>query len=174
MSRVLRPIADRWDAVFIDTRPATDLLTINALMAADNMVMILELQIGAVRGGHQTQRAIDELEKYLDKGLVTAGVVINRVDIRRNDHLEMLAQIRRMTEEEEVCILGEPIPLMADLSRLSAVGMGLDEHPKTARNATSPRCFTTSSKELRLPHERNTRTGDAAKATQLFDSTGRH
>lgn len=70
LSRVLRPIADRWDAVFIDTRPATDLLTINALMAADNMVMILEPEIGAVRGGHQTQRAIDELEKYLDKGLV--------------------------------------------------------------------------------------------------------
>ena len=124
LSRVLRPIADRWDAVFIDTRPATDLLTINALMAADNMVMILEPEIGAVRGGHQTQRAIDELEKYLDKGLVTAGVVINRVDIRRNDHLEMLAQIRRMTEEEEVTILGEPIPLMADLSQLVGDQLG--------------------------------------------------
>ncbi len=142
LSRVLRPIADRWDAVFIDTRPATDLLTINALMAADNMVMILEPEIGAVRGGHQTQRAIDELEKYLDKGLVTAGVVINRVDIRRNDHLEMLAQIRRMSEEEEVTILGEPIPLMADLSRLSAVGMGLDEHPKkTARSRNIAEVF---------------------------------
>lgn len=86
--------------------------------------------IGSHMGGHQTQRTIDDLEEYLDKNLVTAGVVINRVDIRRGDHLDMVAQIRRMSQEEEIAILGEPIPLMADLSRLSAVGMGLDEHPK--------------------------------------------
>jgi chromosome partitioning protein len=142
LSRVLRPIAGEWDAVFIDTRPATDLLTINALMAADNMVMILEPEIGAVRGGHQTQRTIDDLEQYLDKNLVTAGVVINRVDIRRSDHLDMVAQIRRMSQEEEIAILGDPIPLMADLSRLSAVGMGLDEHPrKTARSRNIAEVF---------------------------------
>ncbi|MDA0250159.1 MAG: ParA family protein [Actinomycetota bacterium] len=130
LKRQLEPIADRWDAVFIDTRPATDLLTINALMAADKLVMILEPEIGAVRGAQQTHGTIADLEEYLQKGLVTAGVVINRVDNRRNDHLQMIEQIRRMSHDEDIAILGEPIPLMADLSKLSAVGMGLDEHPK--------------------------------------------
>jgi len=130
LSRLLGPIAHRWDSVFIDTRPATDLVTINALMAADKLVIILEPEIGAVRGAQQTHRAIAELEEYLQKDLTTAGVVINRVDIRRNDHLEMVANIRMMMQEEQIAILGEPIPLMADLSRLSAIGKGLDEHPK--------------------------------------------
>lgn len=142
LARILRPIAEKWDAVFIDTRPATDLLTINAFMAADNLVMVLEPEIGAVRGGDQTMRAIAELEQYLDKRLVTAGVVINRVNNTRKDHQQMLANIEQMAMDDDVVILGEPIPLMADLSKLSAVGMGLDEHPRgTARTRNIAEVF---------------------------------
>ena len=78
LSKVLQPVADRWDHVFIDTRPATDLITRNALMAADNVVLILEAEVPAIRGADQTMRAIGELEEYLEKYLPVAGWVINR------------------------------------------------------------------------------------------------
>jgi chromosome partitioning protein len=131
LARVLRPIADRWDAVYIDTRPATDLLTINAFMAADNLALILEPEIGAVRGGDQTMRAIAELREYLAKDLHVAGWIVNRVNRSRSDHLRMLADIEQLAIDDEIPILGEPIPIMADLSKLAAVGMGLDELPRT-------------------------------------------
>lgn len=135
LSRALRPVADRWDCVFIDTRPATDLVTRNAFMAADSLVLILEPEVPAIRGGDQTMRAVDELEEYLGKSLPVAGWVVNRVIGSRRDHEEWLQKIRELAVDDEVEILGDPIPLMADLARLTVVGMGLDEHPRpTARS----------------------------------------
>lgn len=134
LPRALQPVQDRWDHVLIDTRPATDLITRNALMAADNIVLILEPELPAIRGADQTMRAVGELEEYLGKSLPVAGWVINRLNVTRKDHGEWLEKIRELAVDDEVPILGEPIPLMADLARLSVVGMGLDEHPKpTAR-----------------------------------------
>ncbi len=134
LARALRPVVDRWDYVFIDTRPGTDLMTRNAFMAADGVVVVLEPEIPAIRGGDQTMGTIEELNEYLDAGLGVAGWVINRQDRRRKDHAEYVQKIRELSEVEGVPVLGEPFPLMADISRLSVVGMGLDEHPTpTAR-----------------------------------------
>lgn len=130
LSRALGPVADRWDYIFIDTRPATDLITRNAFMAADSLVLILEPEVPAIRGADQTMRAVEELEEYLGKALPVAGWVINRVINSRRDHEEWLQKIRDLAIDDEVEILGDPIPLMADLARLTVVGMGLDEHPR--------------------------------------------
>ncbi len=134
LSRALRPLSDRWDHVFIDTRPATDLITRNALLAADSLVLILEPEVPAIRGADCVMRAVDELEEYLGKQLPVGGWVINRVDYRRNDHNEYLAKICELADADGVPVLGDPIPLTADLARLSVVGMGIDEHSRpTAR-----------------------------------------
>ncbi|MCH9731951.1 MAG: AAA family ATPase [Actinomycetia bacterium] len=128
LDRALRPCKDRWDHVFIDTRPATDLITRNALIAADSLVLILEPEVPAIRGADCIMRAVDELEEYLGKTLPVGGWVINRVDYRRTDHEEYTAKIVELAAEDGVPILGDPIPLTADLARLSVVGMGIDEH----------------------------------------------
>lgn len=134
LSRALGPVVDKWDHIFVDTRPATDLITRNAFMAADELVLILEPEVPAIRGADQTMRAIAELEEYLGKYLPVAGWVINRVNNTRKDHEEYVQRIRELAIDDEVAILGDPIPLMADLARLTVVGMGLDEHPRpTAR-----------------------------------------
>lgn len=142
LTRALRPVADNWDHIFIDTRPATDLITRNAFMTADNLVLILEPEVPAIRGADQTMRVITELEEYLDKYLPVAGWVINRVNNSRRDHEEYVQRIRDLAVADEVAILGDPIPLMADLARLTVVGMGLDEHPRpTARIRNFARNF---------------------------------
>lgn len=134
LARVLQPVAHRWDHIFIDTRPATDLITRNAFMAADSLVIVLEAEVPAIRGADSTMRTVGELEEYLSKYLPVAGWVLNRVNFSRKDHLDWLDQICQLAIDDEVALLGEPIPLMADLARLAVVGMGLDEHPRpTAR-----------------------------------------
>ena len=56
--------------------------------------------------------------------------MLNRVNFSRKDHLDWLDKICELAIDDEVALLGEPIPLMADLARLAVVGMGLDEHPR--------------------------------------------
>ena len=127
LARALAPVADRWDLVLIDTRPGTDLITRNAFMAADNIVMVLEPEVPAIRGGALTMRAIAELEEYLDKHLPVAGVV-DRLILSRGDHAEWLQKIRELASDDEIPMLGDPITLSADLARLTVVGMGIDEY----------------------------------------------
>jgi chromosome partitioning protein len=128
LARELAPVVDRWDLVLIDTRPATDLVTRNAFMAADNIVMVLEPEVPSIRGGALTMRAVAELEEYLNKLLPVAGWVVNRISFSRGDHAEWLAKIRELAVDDEIPMLGDPIPLTADLARLSVVGMGIDEY----------------------------------------------
>ena len=128
LARALAPVVHSWDLVLIDTRPATDLVTRNAFMAADSIVMVLEPEVPSIRGGALTMRAVAELEEYLNKLLPVAGWVVNRISLSRGDHAEWLAKIRELAIDDEIPMLGDPIPLTADLARLSVVGMGIDEY----------------------------------------------
>ena len=80
--------------VFIDTRPATDLITRSALMAADKLVVVIQPETFAIAGLQATLTAVDELTEYLGKQLPVAGWVINQVDYRRADHAENLENLR--------------------------------------------------------------------------------
>lgn len=129
IDRALRAADGVYDFVFIDTRPATDLITRNALMAADQLVVVVQPETFAMAGLQATLNAVDELTEYLNKKLPVAGWVINLIDNRRLDHAENLVSLRAQAEAEGILILGE-LTGNADLARLSVVGMGADEHPK--------------------------------------------
>ncbi|MFZ2510955.1 MAG: ParA family protein [Gordonia sp. (in: high G+C Gram-positive bacteria)] len=123
----LRDVLDDWDQILIDCRPATDLITRCALMAADQAIIVLQPEQGALDGWAETQNAINQLAVYLDKTLPVRGVIVNMVDLRRKDHAENLDYIRATTEDLGVPVLGDPVPMSADISRLAAVGMGIDQ-----------------------------------------------
>jgi chromosome partitioning protein len=108
------------------------LITRNAFMAADNIVMVLEAEVPSIHGGALTMRAVDELDEYLNKVLPVAGWVVNRISLSRKDHAEWLAKIRELALDDEIPMLGDPIPLTADLARLSVVGMGIDEYAQAS------------------------------------------
>jgi chromosome partitioning protein len=123
----LRGVVEDWDQVIIDCRPATALITRAAFMAADEAVIVLQPEQGAIEGWSDTQNAINDLALYLDKVLPVRGVIVNMVDSRRRDHAENLDYIRQTAESLSLPILGDPIPMSADISRLAAVGMGVHQ-----------------------------------------------
>lgn len=130
LARALRDIEEDFDLTFIDSRPATDLLSRNAFMAADSIVVVMQPEDWAIRGLQMTLSAVEDLKEYCGKDLGIAGWIVNLVNASRRDHEENIALIKAMAVEENIPILGDPIPSNADLARLSVVGMGVDEHPK--------------------------------------------
>jgi len=130
LARALREVEDDFDFIFIDSRPATDLITRNAFMAADSIVVVIQPEDWAIRGLQMTLSAVEDLKEYLDKDLPVAGWIINLVNASRKDHEENLDLLKAMADDEGIPILSEPFPSAADLGRLSVVGMGADEHPK--------------------------------------------
>lgn len=84
--------AERFSYVFIDCPPSLDLLTVNALVAADAVLIPVQAEYYALEGLTQLLDTIDAIRHRLNPSLRIAGVVITMVDSRTN--------LARQVEEE--------------------------------------------------------------------------
>ncbi|MCX6489383.1 ParA family protein [Rhodococcus sp. IEGM 1401] len=130
VDRALKAVADKYEHILIDCRPAIDLVSRGALYAADNVLIVVNPESDAIDGFDAIRQSIDDLEQYMGKVLPIAGVVVNKIDGRRADHAKTLEYLRGYVKEADIPIVGEPIPMLTDISKLTNVGMGLDEHPR--------------------------------------------
>lgn len=150
VQRALKGVRDHYDHILIDCRPAIDLVTRSAMYAADNVVVVVQPESDAIAGFDAIVQAIEDLAEFMDKDLKIAGIVVNQVDGRRRDHAKSLEYLREYVKTAELEILGDPIPMLADISKLTNVGMGLDQHPKpTARTRNLAANFGTILKATR-------------------------
>ncbi|MFD3431293.1 ParA family protein [Nocardia fluminea] len=117
--------------VLFDTRPAVDLVTRATMLCADNVLVVVHPEFDSIEGMESIFQSVADHFTYTDHELPVVGVVINLVDGRRSDHAENVEYIRRYCEVAGVPILGDPIPRLTDISRLTNAGMGADQHPKS-------------------------------------------
>jgi chromosome partitioning protein len=94
LSRALRPhIRDR-DEVLIDCPPALNLLTINALVAADAVLVPLQCEFYALEGLSQLMRTVERVRRALNPRLDVEGVVLTMHDRRNNLDEQVAADVR--------------------------------------------------------------------------------
>ncbi len=86
----IRAARGTYDFVLIDCPPALGLLTLNALVAADSVLVPLQAEFYALEGLSHLLRTIDRVRRSLNTGLSLQGVVLTMFD-RRNNLCEMVA-----------------------------------------------------------------------------------
>jgi chromosome partitioning protein len=82
LRRALRDVERAYDIVLIDCPPALGLLTINALVAADQALITAEAQYFALQGVEQALEVIELARDNLNPDLKLLGVVLNLADMR--------------------------------------------------------------------------------------------
>jgi len=101
LQEALAPHRGRWDYVLIDCPPALGLLTINALVAADGVIVPLQAEFYALEGLSHLLRTIDRIRRSLNSRLQLHGIVLTMYD-RRNNLSEMVASDVRLHLGERV------------------------------------------------------------------------
>jgi len=95
LRKALRPVAEEHDIVLIDCPPALGLLTVNALVAADQALISAEAQYFAMQGVEQALEVIDLAKDSLNPSLELLGVVLNIADMRTVHSREAYASLRQ-------------------------------------------------------------------------------
>jgi chromosome partitioning protein len=90
LAQALRARLDRFDDVLIDCPPSLNLLTINALVAADRVLVPLQCEFYALEGLAQLMRTIERVQRALNPRLELEGVLLTMYD-RRNNLCESVA-----------------------------------------------------------------------------------
>ena len=98
LEKALGSIADRYDYCIIDTPPALNLLTVNALMACDHVVIPVKLDGYSLQGYEQLTTTIRDIREYLDKSFTIAGILVTDYDSRTNISKEVLELLDQLTQ----------------------------------------------------------------------------
>jgi chromosome partitioning protein len=84
LSRAVRSRVGDYDEVLVDCPPSLNLLTINALVAADSVLVPLQCEFYALEGLSQLMRTIERVQRALNPRLDLQGVVLTMYDQRNN------------------------------------------------------------------------------------------
>jgi chromosome partitioning protein len=147
LSRVLAPAIEHYDVILIDCQPSLGLLTVNALTAADGVIVPLECEYFALRGVALLKNTIDKVQERLNPRLEIDGVLGTMFDGRTlhgREVMERLVQawddkvfhtvIRRTVKFSDSTVAGEPITSYASGST------GADAYRQLAREV-AVRCL---------------------------------
>ncbi|MEA2476423.1 MAG: chromosome partitioning protein, partial [Actinomycetota bacterium] len=129
LMRVLAPLRVKYDFILIDCPPSLGLLTINALTAADGVIVPLECEYYALRGMALLMDSIERIKERLNPRLQIDGILATMVDSRTLHSREVLERvkeafgarlfdtvIRKTIRFAEAPVAGEPILTYAPTS----------------------------------------------------------
>ena len=129
LARVLRPVLHDYDVVLIDCQPSLGLLTVNALTAADGVIVPLECEYFALRGVALLKETIEKVRDRTNFDLEIIGLLGTMFDGRTlhgREVLQTLVQgwgdlvfhtvIRRTVKFSDSTVAGEPITEYASSS----------------------------------------------------------
>jgi chromosome partitioning protein len=91
----LAPLRERFKYIVLDCPPALDLLTLNALVASDSILIPMQAEYFALEGVSELLDSIERIRASLNPGLTVEGVVLTMFDDRTNLAQQVTAELSR-------------------------------------------------------------------------------
>lgn len=95
LKKALSEIRESYDYILIDCPPSLGLITINALTAADRLLVPIQCEYYALEGLAQLMNTVNLVQKHLNPDLKIEGVVLTMFDARTNLAIEVVQEVKK-------------------------------------------------------------------------------
>ena len=136
LARSIRALSERYDEIFIDCPPSLGLLTVNALTAADSVLIPLQCEYYALEGLTQLLATIDLVRDNLNPALRIHGVLLTMFDARTNLASDVVAEVRRHLGDR---VYDTVVPRSVRLSEAPSYGQPIARYSPASRGAEAYR-----------------------------------
>ena len=135
-------IKDKFDYILIDCPPSLGLLTINALTAADSIIIPIQCEYYALEGVGQLMNTVNLIKQQLNKDLYIEGVVLTMNDARTNLSNQVVSEVKKYFKDN---VYKTVIPRNVKLSEAPSYGMPITTYAPLSKGA---RCYEKLSSEV--------------------------
>ncbi len=132
LAHLLAPAAPAYDYILLDCPPSLGLLTVNALTAADSVLVPIQCEYYALEGLTQLIATINLVRDHLNPDLAIKGVVLTMFDGRTNLSAEVAAEVRRHLG---AAVFATVVPRSVRLAEAPSYGRPVVDHDPHSRGA---------------------------------------
>ncbi len=100
LKKNLSEIKEEYDFIFIDSPPSLGLLTLNAFVASDSILIPIQCEFYALEGVSQLINTINLIRDGLNSNLMIEGVLLTMADFRTNLTMEVVAEIKNYFKDK--------------------------------------------------------------------------
>ena len=119
LQHFLKDIEQQFDFVFLDCPPALGILTVNALVAAQSVLIPVQAEYYAMEGLGRLMASIDRIRQSFNPSLEVEGIVLTMFDARNNLARQVVGQVREYFRD---CVYQTMIPRNVTLAEAPSFG----------------------------------------------------
>lgn len=134
LRRAIQGMRSRYDYIVIDCPPSLGLLTVNALTAADSVMIPIQCEYYALEGLSQLLNTVRLVQKHLNTSLEVEGVVLTMLDARTNLGLQVIEDVKKFFRDK---VYKTIIPRNVRLSEAPSHGRPIIHYDPKSRGAES-------------------------------------
>lgn len=132
LKKALEEVKHDYDFIFIDCPPSLGLLTINALSAADSLIIPIQCEYYALEGLGQLMNTVQMVQQHLNKELMLEGVLLTMFDGRTNLAIQVVDEVKKYFREK---VYKAIVPRNVRLSEAPSHGKPVMVYDKRSRGA---------------------------------------
>ena len=132
LRQYLSTVVDRYDYALIDCMPSLGMLTINALTAADSVIIPVQAQYLPAKGLEQLLRTITRVKRQLNPKLEVDGILLTMVDSRTTLSKEISGLVRRTYGGH---VFASEIPRSVKAAEISVENKSIYDHDRSGKAA---------------------------------------
>ena len=146
MRNYLSKVKDNYDYVLIDCMPSLGMVTLNALAAADSVIIPVQAQYLPAKGMTQLMQTIGKVKQHINPNLKIDGILLNIVDNRTN-LAKSTADALRQNYGSVIKIYRSSIPMAVKAAEVASKGVSIYKYEP---NSPAAKAYAELAKEVLL------------------------